>query len=92
MSRESRLIKNTAILSVGTFLPKLASVVTLPILTGCLTKKEYGTYDLLTILVSLFLPSITLQIQAAAFRFFWSRLTEDFLDEGYVIFMLLGVP
>ena len=69
MSREGRLAKNTLILSIGTFLPRLASFITLPILTGYLTKAEMGTYDLITILESLFLPTATLQIQAAAFRF-----------------------
>ena len=69
MSRESKLAKNTLILSIGTFLPRLASFITLPILTGCLTKEEMGTYDLITILESLLLPTVTLQIQAAAFRF-----------------------
>lgn len=69
MSREGKLVKNTLILSIGTFLPKLASFITLPLLTGCLTKDEYGTYDLITVLVSLVLPAITLQIQVAAFRF-----------------------
>lgn len=69
MSREGKLAKNTFIIAIGTFLPKLASFVTLPILTGCLTKAEYGTYDLITVLVSLLLPAATLQIQAAAFRF-----------------------
>ena len=69
MSRQSKLAKNTIILAIGTFLPKLASFVTLPILTGCLTREEYGTYDLVTVLVSLVLPAATLQIQTAAFRF-----------------------
>ena len=69
MSREGKLAKNTMILAIGTFLPKLASFVTLPILTGYLTKAEYGTYDLITVLVSLLLPTVTLQIQSAAFRF-----------------------
>jgi len=69
MSREGKLAKNTMILAIGTFLPKLASFVTLPILTGYLTKTEYGTYDLVTVLVSLLLPTVTLQIQSAAFRF-----------------------
>ena len=69
MSREGKLVKNTMILSIGTFLPKLASFITLPILTECLTKDEYGTYDLIIVLVSLFLPAVTLQIQTAAFRF-----------------------
>ena len=69
MNRERKLIKNTFILSIGTFLPRLTSFIILPILTGCLTKNEYGSYDLITILASLYLPAITLQIQTAAFRF-----------------------
>lgn len=68
-SRESKLIKNTAILSIGVFFPKLAVFITLPILTGCLSKEEYGIYDLVLTLVSLLLPAATLQIQTAAFRF-----------------------
>lgn len=69
MNREKSLIKNTIILSLGTYLPKLTTIVTLPLLTGYLTQAEYGTYDLITTLVSLLLPALTLQIQSAAFRF-----------------------
>lgn len=69
MSREKVLAKNTAILAIGTFLPKVSTYFTLPILTGILTKEEYGTYDLVTVLVSLILPAATLQIQTALFRF-----------------------
>ena len=69
MSREGKLAKNTVILSIGTFLPKIASIVTLPILTAYLSKEEYGTFDLISVLVSLLLPAVTLQIQTAAFRF-----------------------
>ncbi len=69
MDREGKLLKNTFIISIGTFLPKLASFITLPVLTGCLSKEEYGNYDLITVLVSFVLPIATLQIQAAAFRY-----------------------
>ena len=69
MSRSSQLAKNTGILSIGIFLPKVVSFITLPILTAYLTKEEYGTYDLVIVMVSLLLPSVTLQIKAAAFRF-----------------------
>lgn len=69
MSREAKLVKNTLILSVGTLLPRIVTFITLPILTGCLTKYEYGVYDLITVLVSLYLPAVTLQVQTAAFRF-----------------------
>ena len=68
-NRERALAKNTFIISFGTFLPKLSSIITLPILTAYLTTAEYGTYDLINTLVSLFLPIVTLQIQSAAFRF-----------------------
>ncbi|MBQ9299005.1 MAG: oligosaccharide flippase family protein, partial [Clostridia bacterium] len=69
MNRGKTLLKNTFILSIGTFLPRLASFITLPILTGCLTAEELGTYDLITVLVSLLLPGVTLQVQTAAFRY-----------------------
>lgn len=69
MKRETSLVKNTLILSIGSFFPKITSIVTLPILTAMLTKSEYGTYDLIATLVSLLLPIATLQIQSAAFRF-----------------------
>lgn len=69
MSRESALIKNTFVLSIGVFLPKLVGFITLPLLTAYLTTAEYGTYDLVTILATLLLPAATLQIQTAAFRF-----------------------
>lgn len=67
--RGKALARNTLIITFGTFLPKVLSVITLPIITACLTKSEYGTYDLICVLESLFLPCVTLQIQAAAFRF-----------------------
>jgi O-antigen/teichoic acid export membrane protein len=51
MGRETKLAKNTFILAIGTFLPKFAAFITLPILTGCLTKDEIGRYDLITTLV-----------------------------------------
>ena len=69
MNREKELLKNTIILMIGRYLPKFFTLITLPIITGALTKTEYGTYDLITTLVSLCLPVVTLQIQSAAFRF-----------------------
>ena len=54
MNREKALAKNTFIIAIGTFLPKFSSIITLPIITGGLTKAEMGTYDLISTLVSLF--------------------------------------
>ena len=69
MNREKSLAKNTLILALGTFIPRISAFITLPILTAYLSKADYGTYDLVLILTSLILPSATLQIQTAAFRF-----------------------
>lgn len=69
MNREKALLKNMIILSFGTVIPKVANLITLPIITGCLVKVEYGIYDLTLTVVSLFLPIATMQMQAAAFRF-----------------------
>lgn len=69
MSREKELVKSTAVIGLGKLLPKFVSLITLPILTACFTKSQYGSYDLITTLVALLMPFATLQIQAAAFRF-----------------------
>lgn len=69
MSREKELVKNTFILSIGKFLPKFFSLITIPILTAYLTKKEIGLLDLVATLVMVVIPIATLQIQSAAFRF-----------------------
>ena len=69
MSREKEFVKNSAILSIGTIFPKITSIITLPIITGCLSKAEYGIYDLIMVSVLLVLPVATLQMQAAAFRY-----------------------
>lgn len=69
MRRESKFVKSTLILAIGTVMPKLASFVTLPLYTAYLTKAEYGTYDLILTLCSLFIPIATLMLPNAAFRF-----------------------
>ena len=69
MSREKNLVKNTAIISLGTFFPRFITILITPILTAKLTHAEYGTYDLIITIVTLLLPAVTLQISSAAFRF-----------------------
>ena len=43
--RSVALGKNALIIALGTVLPKLVTLITLPILTGCLSKSEFGVYD-----------------------------------------------
>lgn len=93
MSREKELVKNTGIILFGTILPKLANIITLPIITYWLTKKDYGIYDLITTVVSLFLPVITLQVQSAAFRFLidykGNRKKQDNIISTILVFVML---
>ncbi len=69
MNREKELAQNTIIISFGQIMPRLTSIITLPILTACLTKTEYGTYDLISTLVSLLLPVVILRLDLGVFRF-----------------------
>lgn len=77
MSREQKLFKNTIVLAIGTFVPKLTALVTLPLLTGHLNTQDYGSYDLIMTLAALILPIGTLQIQTAAFRFLIDKRKSD---------------
>ncbi len=63
------LIKNIALFSINNFVPKLLSILLIPLYTNCLTTAEYGISDLLTTTVSLLLPIFTLDIQDAVLRF-----------------------
>ena len=69
MDRSKQLVKNTIIISFGTFLPKLIALITTPIVTGSLSKSDFGTYDLLSTIAALYLPIVTVQIHSAAFRY-----------------------
>ena len=69
INRKREFVKNTLILTIGKFLPKLISILIIPIITAKLTKVEYGTYDLISTIVALLLPIATLQLPSAAFRF-----------------------
>ena len=69
MNRNKELLKNTAILMVGQFVPKIMALIVLPILTGSLTKTEYGLYDLTLTVASFCIPLVSVQIQQAVFRY-----------------------
>ena len=68
-NRNEELVKNSLLLSIGTLVPKVLSLIILPIVSGYLSQEEYGNYDLIISAVSLIVPVITLQIQQAEFRF-----------------------
>lgn len=70
--KNHQLIKNTLILGTGQLVPKILSLVILPILTSHLSTYEYGVYDLILSIADLLIPIITIQIQQAVFRYLLS--------------------
>lgn len=68
MNREKKLIKNTAILTLGKICTQMITFFLLPLYTAVLSTEEYGTVDLLNTLVSLLLPIVTFQVEQALFR------------------------
>lgn len=68
MSREKSLAKNTLIITLGKLCTQLITFFLLPLYTGVLSTKEFGTVDLLNILVALMIPIVTFQVEQAVFR------------------------
>lgn len=68
-SKHSYLAKNVLLFSISGFVPKILSVILIPLYTNYLTTAEYGVSDLITTTVSLLLPIFTLDIQDAVMRF-----------------------
>ena len=91
MDRNKELIRNTVILGAGTLIPKVFSLVILPILTTYLTTVEYGNFDLVNSIVSFVVPIITVQIQQAAFRYLVAAkndLEKDRLVTTSIVYIL----
>lgn len=72
-NKETELIKNTTIVSIGKMCTQLITFFLLPLYTAILTTEEYGVVDLLNTLVGLLLPIITLQLEQGIFRYLIER-------------------
>lgn len=69
MSRGKNLIKNTGIYFIGTFGSKLLSYMLLPLYANYLTQDSYGEYDLISTIIQLVYPIITLMLDNAMYTF-----------------------
>lgn len=68
-SKQKYLAKNVLLFSISGFVPKILSIILIPLYTSYLTTAEYGVSDLITTTVSLLVPIFTLDIQDAVMRF-----------------------
>lgn len=64
-----RLLKNTAILSIGTFASKLLVFLLLPLYTNYLSTNEYSTADLITNMANFLIPIFCCGVTEGVFRF-----------------------
>ena len=69
LDKYKKLIKNTALITIGNFASKLLTFFLLPLYTAILTTAEYGVADLMTTTVNLLIPFFTLIISEAVMRF-----------------------
>lgn len=69
MHKKKELVKNTIIIFLGKVSTQFISFFLLPLYTRFLSTSAYGTVDLITTYVSLFVPVITLQQEMATFRY-----------------------
>ncbi len=69
MNRELTLVKNSAFIFIGKMATVLANLLLLPLYTSILSTEEYGTVELITTIVGLVLPLITLYVEQGMFRY-----------------------
>lgn len=69
MSKESRLIKTTAIIAIGNICTKCISFFMLPLYTTLLSTEQFGTVDLITTYSTLLIIVMTLQFEQGVFRY-----------------------
>lgn len=69
MSRAGELAKNTTILFIGQISTKAISFLLLPLYTAYLSEAQYGIVDLISTLIIMFGPLISLEMQQGLFRF-----------------------
>ena len=93
MSRIKDLAKNTLIITIGRISKQFITFLLLPLYTALLTTEEYGTVDLITTLVQLFIPIVSLMIDQGVFRYLLSSENENTKKEviSNAFFLLLGL-
>lgn len=77
MSRARELTRNTFIITLGRVSTQFISFLLLPLYTALLTTEEYGTVDLITTLVQLLIPIMSIMIDQGAFRYLLNCETEN---------------
>ena len=94
MSKESRLIKNTAIIALGNICTKCVSFFMLPLYTSLMSTEEYGTVDMITTYSGILVILLTLQFEQGVFRYLIESRANEKKQKKYIsttIFSLIAL-
>lgn len=80
MGKSKKLILNTLIFGIGNLGSKLILFTLVPIYTFYLSTSQYGYTDLITTIISLVIPTISLSIYEAVLRFVLDREKNNYLE------------
>lgn len=90
MSRESKLVKSTAILGIGAIFSKGLVFLMIPFFSRWLSVDDYGSFDLYSTYITLLIPFMTLSSGEAVFRFLIdtekTQEKKTFITNGLLIF------
>lgn len=94
MNNSEKLIKNTAVLALGTIGTKIIAFIIIPIFSRWLSVEDYGMFDLYSTYVTLLIPVLTLSSGEAVFRFLID--TKDNKEKGKIastgfLIVLVGI-
>lgn len=73
----NKLVKNTAIYSIGQILPRAAGFILLPIYTRFLTPADYGVVSSMAVLQTILAIFFTLCLDRSVVRLYWDYKTEN---------------
>lgn len=91
-AKYTKLVKNTAIFSIGEFANKILSFLIVPLFTYVLTTEEYGQIDLFMTSISLMIPIMTIQIQQAMLRFLLGKeIDQETVASNCWLVFLIGI-
>lgn len=90
MNKKKELAKNTIIIFLGKVCTQLISFFLLPLYTGYLSTKQYGTVDLIQTYVRLLVPLITIELEMGVFRYLIDargkeKDTKDVMSNNFTI-------
>ncbi|WMJ85817.1 lipopolysaccharide biosynthesis protein [Anaerocolumna sp. MB42-C2] len=91
MTKETKLLKNTAIIGIGNICTKCISFFMLPLYTSILTTVQYGTVDLIATYSSLLMIILTLQFEQGVFRYLVEFREDETKQKEYISVAILTV-